>query len=196
MVPAFGVMGALLLGIRIHVRMRTVLIAGIATFAVLVVMAAIDLSRPSNEQTHVGRLISSVGENGPQKLVSVIGRKLDQNLVTLANSDWRPNLVIGLVFLGYVAWSNRRWLARIVTWTPGVPGDADRLRAAGVPGLRAQRLGSRDPGGHVHRADLDARVPRHVTGDPRPPRRARAAAARRLRGTGSDLGGSRGARVR
>jgi hypothetical protein len=118
MVPAFGVMGALLLGIRIRVRLRTVMIAGLATFVVLVVMAAIDLSRPTNEQTHVGRLISSIGDNGPDKLFSVIGRKLDQNIVTLTNSDWRPNLVIGLLFLAFLAWSHRKWLDRIMEHTP------------------------------------------------------------------------------
>jgi len=118
MVPAFGVMALLLLGVRIRVRLRTVLIAGLATFAVLVVMAAIDLSRPSTEQTHVGRLISTIGDKGPDKLFSVVGRKLDQNLVTLTNSDWRPNLVIGLVLVAFLAWSSRHWLRRIVTTTP------------------------------------------------------------------------------
>ncbi len=118
MVPAFGVMGALLLGIHIRVRLRTVVIAGIATFLVLVVMAAIDLSRPTADQTHVGRLISSIGDKGPDKLFSVIGRKLDQNIVTLTNSDWRPNLIIGLVLVGFLAWSSRRWLRRIVDVIP------------------------------------------------------------------------------
>ena len=118
MVPAFGVMAALLLGIRIRVRLRTVLIAGVATFLVLVVMAAIDLSRPTAEQTHVGRLINNIGDQGPDKLFSVIGRKLDQNIVTLTNSDWRPNLIIGLLLAGYLAWSARHWLRRIVDAIP------------------------------------------------------------------------------
>ena len=81
-------------------------------------MAAIDLSRPTAEQTHVGRLISNIGDKGPDKLFSVIGRKLDQNIVTLTNSDWRPNLVIGLVLVAFLAWSSRHWLRRIVDVIP------------------------------------------------------------------------------
>jgi hypothetical protein len=118
MVPAFGVMALLLLGIRIRIQLRTVVIAGLATFAVLVVAAAIDLSRPANDQTHVGRLISNIGDNGPSKLFSVIGRKLDQNLITLTNSEWRPIVPIALALIAYLAFSERRWLARIIARIP------------------------------------------------------------------------------
>ena len=118
MVPAFGVMALLLLGIRIRIRLRTVVIAGLATFVVLVVAAAIDLSRPTNEQTHVGRLISSIGDKGPRKLFSVIGRKLDQNLITLTNSDWRPIVPIVLALVAYLAFGKRKWLARIIARIP------------------------------------------------------------------------------
>ena len=118
MVPAFGLTAALLLGIRIRIRLRTVVIAGLATFAVLVVAAAIDLSRPTNEQTHVGRLISSIGDNGPSKLFSVVGRKLDQNLITLTNSEWRPIVPIVLVLVAYLAFCERKWVARVIAEIP------------------------------------------------------------------------------
>src|SRR5262249_42733819 len=79
MVPAFGVTAVLLLGVRVRIRVRTAVLAGLATFVVLVIAAAVDLSRPTSEQTHVGRLVNDIGENGLGKLFSVIGRKLDQN---------------------------------------------------------------------------------------------------------------------
>ncbi len=120
MVPTFGVMALLLLGIRIRIRLRTVVIAGLATFFVLVVAAAIDLSRPTNDQTHVGRLISSIGDNGPSKLFSVIGRKLDQNLITLTNSEWRPIVPIVLALIAYLAFGKRKWLARIIARIPEI----------------------------------------------------------------------------
>jgi hypothetical protein len=118
MVPAFGVMALLLLGIRLRIRLRTVAIAGLATFIVVVIAAAIDLSRPSNDQTHIGRLISSIGDNGPSKLFSVVGRKLDQNLITLTNSEWRPIIPILLAFIAYLALGKRRWLARLISQIP------------------------------------------------------------------------------
>ena len=41
-----------------------------------------------------------------------------KNIVTLTNSDWRPNLIVGLLLAGYLAWSTRHWLRRIVDAIP------------------------------------------------------------------------------
>src|SRR5262249_49786998 len=118
MVPAFAITGAMLLGIRPRIRARTALLLAAASVAVLTIAVGLDLSRPKDQQTHVGRLVDSIRANGLSKLWSVIGRKLDQNLTTLTSSDWRWVLLLVLTFVAYLALSRQAWLARLVARIP------------------------------------------------------------------------------
>jgi hypothetical protein len=80
MVPAFGVTIAMLFGWRF--RWRLVALFGAVAVAVLAVAAGLDLARPADQRSHLGRLI---GGNGSDVSV-VLHRKLDANLAVLTSS--------------------------------------------------------------------------------------------------------------
>ena len=48
----------------------------------------VDLSRPANERTHVGRFFEKIGEDGPAGFFTVIGRKLGLMIGTFSNTAW------------------------------------------------------------------------------------------------------------
>ena len=59
MVPAYAVTLVLLEGRRI--RVRTVVLIGVAIAAVIAIATAIDLSRPRDDRTHLGRYVTRYG---------------------------------------------------------------------------------------------------------------------------------------
>lgn len=124
MVPAFGVTAFLLLGWRL--RWQTVVWCVLALVLAIIGFTALDLSRPSERRTHLGRLVEQVEDNGFGDFVLVVQRKLADNLGSLRSSVWGFMLPIGLA-LGL-------WL---VLRAP------HRLRAMrdGVPGLRIGSIG-------------------------------------------------------
>ncbi len=87
----------LLLGRR--VRPRVVVVAALGTAALLAVFAAIDLSRPVDAQTHLGRLIRQATGGNDGGLGLVIQRKVDANLSILVNSVWTWAIPLSLVLL-------------------------------------------------------------------------------------------------
>src|SRR5262249_9206332 len=91
MVPAYAVTLVLLAGRRI--RIRTVVIIGGAIAAVGAIAAAIDLSRPREDRTHLGRYLTRVQDRGIGEGWSVVQRKLDSNLSSLGTG------ILGLVLL-------------------------------------------------------------------------------------------------
>jgi hypothetical protein len=118
MVPAYAVTLVVLAGRRI--RIRTVVIIGAAIAAVGVLATAIDLSRPREDRTHLGRFVTRIQDNGIGEGWSVIQRKLEANLASLGTG------LLGLVllatavlFVGLWVW-RRAWLtdvfARIPEW--------------------------------------------------------------------------------
>ena len=46
------------------IRWRNVLLWGSLTLAAITLFAAVDLARPSDERTHLGRLVESVSDEG------------------------------------------------------------------------------------------------------------------------------------
>ena len=114
--PAFLVTGLLLFGIRI--RVRTVVWLVVAAALALAAAAAIDLARPARDQTHLGRLLSNARERGLSEITGVISRKLSHNLDTWSTSDWRVMFVIGVLFVGYLAWRGRARVGALVNQVP------------------------------------------------------------------------------
>ncbi|MBX3285137.1 MAG: hypothetical protein KF703_07315 [Actinobacteria bacterium] len=82
------------------VRPRLVAVSGAVTLAALALFAAIDLSRPESEQTHLGRLVRSVaGSEGGAGLGTVLERKVNSNLTVLTNSIWTLTIPLALVLV-------------------------------------------------------------------------------------------------
>ena len=102
LVPALGFTAARLLGHRI--RWRSAVVWGGAAVSVVGLFAAIDLSRPADERTHLGRLVEAVGDKGFGALETVITRKLGANVGVITSSVWTAMVPIALGFIVYLLW--------------------------------------------------------------------------------------------
>jgi hypothetical protein len=125
MVPAYLVTSTLLLGWRF--RWRLVALYGGVTVVVIGLFALLDVSRPPEDRTHLGRLIESgSGDGGFQRVSIVLARKLEANTSVLFRSVWTIMVPIVLAGIAYLVWR-----------TPG------RLRGlyARMPPLRASLIG-------------------------------------------------------
>ncbi|MBK5288770.1 MAG: hypothetical protein JJE46_09910, partial [Acidimicrobiia bacterium] len=104
------------------VRARTVAaIVGVLAASGLIV-GLVDLTRPSNQRTHIGRLFERVGNNGIGELFGVVGRKASLMIGTFSNTAW-VLLVLSVVVWLLLASRRSDILERIVTWIPSLrPG--------------------------------------------------------------------------
>ncbi len=119
LVPAALVALALLAGARVRpVQGLAIAAAAVTTVAFF---AALDLARPPDRRTHLGRFAAQVLDGG-EGVGTVIERKLGANLSLLRSSVW--TLAIPVVLAALALLVRRR------------PGGLRRLEAA-VPGLRA-----------------------------------------------------------
>jgi len=106
-IPAFGITAALLLGIRVRAKLRTVLVCLAAVFIGLVIAAAIDLSRTEEQQTHLGRFIEQVRDQGFSTVTNTISHKLSQSVGTITGI-WGLMLPGVLAFLAYLKFVSGR----------------------------------------------------------------------------------------
>ena len=123
MVPAFAVTSVLLLGWR--VRWKTVLWSGVGLVVAVISFAALDMARPSDRRTHLGRLIERVEDRGIGDLVVVLQRKLGDNFGSVRTSIWGLVLPITLVL---VYWLIKRAPARLQAVYAAVP----EVRTGGI----------------------------------------------------------------
>ncbi len=117
--PAYLLLGLLLYDRRITKRAVTLL--AVALVGAGLAAGFVDLMRPADSRTHVGRFFEKVGNEGLGGFTTVVGRKLTLMLATFRNTGW-VLLVAGVLgALAYLAWRT------------------DRLRALtdAVPTLRA-----------------------------------------------------------
>ncbi|NLA36630.1 MAG: hypothetical protein GX868_13240, partial [Actinobacteria bacterium] len=106
-VPAATVFILLLRKIRIDVKL--VVIIAVATVAVLGGFAALDLSRPAESQTHLGRFTADLFEGGAG---TIIQRKIAANLRVLT-SVWAWVIPASLGYFCYIIWRPNRTFARL-----------------------------------------------------------------------------------
>jgi hypothetical protein len=92
----------MLLGLR--VRVRTAVAWGVASVLGVVALGLIDMSRPSAERTHLGRLLADVRDNGFEAFQTVVLRKLDANVSVLASSIWTLMLPVVFIAIGFLFW--------------------------------------------------------------------------------------------
>jgi hypothetical protein len=114
--PAYLVTAYLLLGVRM--RLRTALLAGSAAVAAVLLFGVYDLTRPSDQRTHLGRLFETGGSRGWSGVWTVIQRKIDQNLGVLFRSQWLIIVVVVLAFLAYLLIRHRERLREVVRRIP------------------------------------------------------------------------------
>lgn len=124
LLPAGLVVLLMLRGGRVR-WFHAVAIAGAAA-ATMAGFAALDLARPPEERTHVGRFAAQVLDGGTG-VGTVLQRKLDANLSLLLSSVWALVIPVALIFLVF-----------LVRRGPSVV----RQMESAVPGLRALLVGS------------------------------------------------------
>lgn len=96
-----------------RVRITTVVWAGLASVVAVVVFGALDLARPVERRTHLGRLFESIGEDGVSAFNTVVVRKLDANFSVLNRSVWTLMLPVVAAFVIYLLWKAPSLLRRI-----------------------------------------------------------------------------------
>lgn len=98
--PAALLLLLLLSGRRVSVRavgwlVLALVVAGLA-------VGFVDLSRPADSRTHVGRFFEKVGHEGISGFVEVVGRKLDLMVRTFSNTGWVLVVLVAVGALVYV----------------------------------------------------------------------------------------------
>jgi hypothetical protein len=114
-IPAFITTIALLA--RFRLSWKTVVVAAVATIVSLTVFAFVDLSRPEDERTHLGRFIERI-RDGDAGLI--LRRKLNANWSILTSSVWTWLVPFGLAFLAFLSVRRTGFLRRLQDGVPGV----------------------------------------------------------------------------
>jgi hypothetical protein len=121
--PAFALLGWLLLGRRLTVK-AIVTLVGVLVASGLVV-GFLDLLRPSDQRTHVGRFFEKVGNEGFSGFSTVIERKSGENAASFSSTIYLVLIVVVLA-AGVALWLRPpRPLVAAVTRVP-------TLRAAAI----------------------------------------------------------------
>jgi drug/metabolite transporter (DMT)-like permease len=130
--PVFVLTVVALAGRRLTWR----LVLGAALVALLVLAAAIglDLLRPPESRTHLGRLVADTWRDGGDELFTTIGRKIDTNLRILRLTPWIWAVPVVCAFLFYLLRVRRRWNELLPPASPLRAGVLGAL-AAGVLGF-------------------------------------------------------------
>jgi hypothetical protein len=111
LVPATAVFVLLLWGRK--VSLWSVLAAGAAAVACIVVAGIIDLNRPESDRTHLARLIERIHTEGFDALRTVIERKSEANLDVVSSSIWTILVPVGIAVLLLVLHRGQGWLATV-----------------------------------------------------------------------------------
>lgn len=106
-VPAATIALLMFRGSKVRIRLIAAIAAG--TVAVLALFAALDLRRPSDERTHLGRFVGKLfdGDAG-----EIIQRKIAANLRVLT-SVWAWVIPVALVYFMYLTWRPNHTLQRL-----------------------------------------------------------------------------------
>ena len=114
-VPAFAVVVILLAGWRVSVP--KLLAVGAGTVVAISALAALDLSRPADQRTHLGRFAHQLvnGEAGV-----TVRRKVQANLSILTSSVWTWLVPVCLAFVTFLLLRRTGYLHRLQRRVPGV----------------------------------------------------------------------------
>ncbi len=144
LVPTIGVMAMLLLGWK--VGPRAVVGWGLAALATVGVFGVLDLARPPEQRTHLGRLFERVGDDGWDAFETVVLRKLMGNLSVFSQSVWILMVPLVFVFLAVVVWRAPGRLREIRLEIPELRAALVGLMIAGALGFALNDSGIAVPG--------------------------------------------------
>ena len=113
--PAFALVVILLAGWRISAGKVLAVVVG--TVAMLGVLAALDLARPEDDRTHLGRFVQRLADGDAG---IVVERKLRANVSILTSSVWTWLVPVCLAFLAFLALRRTGFLHRLQRRVPGV----------------------------------------------------------------------------
>jgi hypothetical protein len=128
--PAFAVTTMLLAGIGIG--WRRVVGIGVVTLGAVAAFAAVDLSRPEDQRTHLGRFAQRLldGDVG-----DILTRKAEANISLLTSSVWTYVIPVALAFLGFLTWRPSGFLRELQREVPGLRPCLIGALVAGVLGF-------------------------------------------------------------
>jgi hypothetical protein len=133
LVPAGAVLVLLLAGVRLSWTRLVLIVAG--TGAVLVTFALVDLSRPEDSRTHLGRLAAKVLHADNGGVATVLHRKVQANVGILTSSVWTWVIPIALAFLSFLLWRRPGSLAAVEERMPGLRAGLVASLVAGIVGF-------------------------------------------------------------
>jgi hypothetical protein len=142
--PAYAVVAYLLLGLR--VRLGTALLCVGAAVAAVLAFGAYDLTRPSDQRTHLGRLFETGGSRGWSGVWTVIERKISENLAVLFTSEWLIIVLLVLAFLAFLFRRHREMLREVVRRVPEMRAAFIGFAILAVLGLALNDSGIAIPG--------------------------------------------------
>lgn len=144
MVPAFALASILLLGRR--VRARVVALAAAATAVAIGLFGALDLLRPPERRTHLGRLLERIGDEGWDALSTVVVRKGLANLAVLGRSVWTLMVPAVFAFIAYLVYRAPGRLGILRERVPELRASLAGLMVVGVLGFALNDSGITIPG--------------------------------------------------
>jgi hypothetical protein len=143
LVPAVGVFVMVLTGAR--VRWRTVATWVGAGFVALIALGFLDLARPADSRTHLGRLFEQIGDGDWSGVTTVIHRKLHANLAVIT-SVWLYLVIAALVFVAFLVFGRTRRIARLRAAIPELDASFAGLAVLAVLGFALNDSGIAVPG--------------------------------------------------
>lgn len=139
LVPAGAVVVLLLAGVRLNWSRVLLIICG--TGGVLVTFALVDLSRPEDSRTHLGRLAAKVLHADNGGVTTVLRRKVEANISILTSSVWTWVIPVALVFMVFLVWRRPGSLASLEERVPGLHAGLVGSLVAGIVGFAVNDSG-------------------------------------------------------
>ena len=131
-VPAFALVALGLSGRAVSRRRLVALVAG--GVVIVCALGFLDLLRPAESRTHLGRLFEQIGSDGVRPFTDAVQRKIATNLSVIPTSIWIPLVPAVLAFYAWLAYGSTFRLKEI-------KGRAPQMRPAFVGLLVAAALG-------------------------------------------------------
>jgi NAD/NADP transhydrogenase beta subunit len=117
----------------------------LSAVGVVVVFGLLDLARPADDRTHLGRLFERIGDDGWSAFETVVVRKLQANLSVLTSSVWTLMVPLALAVAAYLLWVAPGRLRRLRD-EPALRTALPGLGVAGVLGFALNDSGIAVPG--------------------------------------------------